>query len=581
MGEMNQTSFAGGMDLLADDTHLADNKYRIGFNLRNRYDVLDLVPKSQQDTYLPAGVIQELVTFGTYLVAFVSGKAYYRLNTDSIWNEIDGFAMSSNAPRYWTVAIPVNTTNYVRYSAEYAGSTGVAEANAGITRLAILSGAGQGSLPGLLVQDNINQPQFIFIGVNGYPQARTTQKYEEWNVNYDDTTGVMTDDKREYVPIGNVMAWVDGILYIASQNGAEIYRSVSGRPLDFMVNVKPDGSAGGDATTTSYSVGVGGISCLRGLSEGSVFVAASNSNFAVSKNMTAGAPTIFGEYTFIRKYLFESTILSDRCIIDSLGDTRAIDITGVRSFNAVQQLQNEGRNDPFSSTIDAAFKGIIQESSATAAILYDNYELYGVNTIFGPAIAVYDTLNKCWTSFDTEQTGGQRIKIFAKIELTTRSLYAVTEDNKLYELYVGPTKSTAIVRTAGITSCSITQYGTTARNNNPRLEIKPTEFRVVLNNITTDVELTFTPLVNNRLTKTPEQTKRITYVPSKIPYTGVVDLPDVDTQLSNILISLPNCGQGWKVAGLLSWTEGSLVCYSMTMEDLNPMNPLQSQGKTK
>jgi len=135
---------------------------------------------------------------------------------------------------------------------------------------------------------------------------------------------------------------------------------VSGRPLDFMVNITDAGTAGGDAETTAYSVGVGGISCLRAMSDGSLFVAAGNANFSVSKNMTPNATTLFGEYTFIRKFLFNATCLNDRCILDSLGDTKFIDITGVRSFNAILQTQNEGRNTVFSRMVQSVLEGFTQ-----------------------------------------------------------------------------------------------------------------------------------------------------------------------------------------------------------------------------
>ena len=148
--------------------------------------------------------------------------------------------------------------------------------------------------------------------------------------------------------------WTNGILFIVSSDTNTIYRSVSGRPLDFVVNVTNLLVAtqttvivnnksmtaywqygGGDATTTSYAVGVGGISCIRSLSTGGIFVSASNATFAVTLNQTPNAPMIFGEYTFNRAFLFNATCLSDRVIFDTIGDTRFIELTGIRSFNAV------------------------------------------------------------------------------------------------------------------------------------------------------------------------------------------------------------------------------------------------------
>lgn len=564
MSEFIQQSFNGGMNLLLDDTRLAQNQYRVGFNLRNRYDVLEPVQSSELDVSIPSGVKQEMITFGNYVVVFVDGYAYYRLYSSEGWTKITSFAMSGSAPRFWTVAVPVATTLYGRIATTNTQNSKIYQSslNPVISTQSTASTFG-GNVPGLLVQDGVSQPMFIFLDGNGTPIARTTQTYDQWDATYGTTSGdygIITDDKREYVPVGTAMAWVDGVLYIVAPDGINILRSVSGRPLDFVINVKPDGSKGGNAYTTSYSVGVGNISCLRGMQDGSLFVAAGNSNFAVSKNLTNLAPKQFGEYTFIRKFLFESTCLSDRVIFDSLGDTRFVDLTGVRSFNAIQQLNNEGRNSSFTAPIAAAFKNLVQD--VAAAILYDNYELYGVNTIFGAAIAVYDTLSQTWVGFDTLQTGGSKIKQFAKIELGVQRLYAITEDDKIYSLYSSANQDLASFLTAGMR-----QQG----------EGKLQEFRLVLNRITEDVSVSIQPYVNNRASvDSPVITKTISYSAPVPAYTG--NIPDLGTQLTNVYFTTPNTGQGWKTNVLVTWDEGSLTQFSAMFKDINPMNPLKSQG---
>lgn len=588
MSEFKQESFIGGMNLLADDTRLPSNQYRIGFNVRNRYDVLQTVPIGVKDTAAPTGIKQELTTFGNFIVLFVAGYAYYRHYTATGWTQIPGFKMSIDAPRYWTCVIPLATTNYGRIAPPITDTTGApitgtsnAQQSIKLTPISdAAASAFAGNDPGLLVQDNLNQPQFIYIDPNtGYPTVRTTQTYAQWYIHY--TTDLVIDvDRREYVPIGNTMAWVDGVLYITSQDFNFIYRSVSGRPLDFVVNVGTDGGPGGDATTTSYSVGVGGISCLRQMSTSGLFVSASNANFIVSKNTENNAPKLFGEYTFIRTFLFNATCLSDRVIFDTLGDTRFIDLTGVRSFNAIEQEQNEGRNSVFTNTIAKAFQNIVQDPRAAAGILYDNYELYGVNTIFGPAIAVYDTLSKCWSSFDLSQTGGSKIKIFAKIELTIQRLYAVTEDNELYTLYAGTTNALSSIRTPS--ACSNNVKDERGYNIGNKMELKLQEVRCIVNEVTENMSVSITPFINNRLTSSREQTKEITYNEPTIPYTGGLDLPDVDTQLFNLLFTFPNCGQGWKTFLVISWTSDAVLTqYSMQFSEFKPMNPLLSQGNTK
>lgn len=585
MSEFNQTSFLGGMNLLSDDTRLQPSQYRIGLNVRNRYDVLDEVHSSVLDTALDlyeTGILHELITFGNYLIAFKNGNAYYRLYNDSGWRKILGFGMSKVAPRYWTCVVPLGTTNYVRVAPAASTTSTQSNAFASIQQL-LTNNAGTvagGSSPGLLVQDNVNQPMFIYADQNGI-QVRTTKTYDEWGFDYDMADGTMTRDDREYVPIGNLMAYADGVLFVVSPDKSTIFRAVSGRPLDFVINVRSDGDKGGNAWTTSYSVGTGNISALKGMPDGSLFVSAGNANFVLVKNTANNAPLMFGEFLFIRKYVCESTIISDRCIIDSAGDTRFIDLNGVRSFNAIQQFLNEGRNSPFTAAIQLALKDIVQD--VAAAILFDNYELYGINTIFGPAIAVYDTISNCWTSFDVSQTGGKKIKQFAKIELGVQRLYAVTEDDELYALYASPNYDIGNVMTSAI-SASMVQGADTIKLNNAKNEVKPVDFRLILNRIRQDSVVTLLPIVDNRVSSNIPNgiTKYITYVNPTNPYSGLIALPDIDTQLTNLYFPMPNCEQGWKASMLIAWTGGgSITQFSMSMKDETPLNPLKTQATTR
>ena len=595
--DYNQTSFIGGMNMLLDDTHIGTNQYRVGFNVRNRYDRLDLISSSVEDIRAPKGIKQEMVTFGNYEILFVAGKAFYKYYTDIAWRQIQGFAMSTTAPRYWTCPIPVAETNYYRIAATSTVTNSTAADKAGQIRANVIAGASQGNLPGLVVQDNQNQPQFIFLDNNNTPACRTIQQFSQWSITFTDMTNtvvVPNGDQREYVPIGNAMAFVDGILYVASPDGNYIYRSVSGRPLDFVINVSNLLATvspyiqygGGDATTTAYSVGVGPITCMRALSNGALFVAAGNANFSVAKNRTPNAPTIFGEYDFIRTFLFNANCLSDRVIFDSLGDTRFIDSTGVRSFNAVQQTQNEGRNLPFTATVQPAFTikdkvtgkqtNILQDTLYSAAMLANDYELYGVQTVFGPAIAIYDTINQCWTSFDIEQTGNKRVKIFCKIELSIQAYFAVTEDDRVYQLYFSNQFDTGTVRTIGI-SANMLYAGQNIKLADPKYQIKPKAFRAILNNITQDCSLSVTPYINNRKSSIGVMTKNITYVAPPNPTIGVLSFDDTDTMLQNLFFSTPDCEQGWKCFVLFGWTSGSITQFSAELSDLTPMNPTTSQ----
>ena len=562
MSEFNQASFSGGMNLLVDDTRLGPNEYREAFNVRNRFDVLGAINEATEDVIAPAGLKQGLYSFGDYLIAFVAGNAYYRFRSATGWQQIDGFSMNPTVSRYYVAVVPVSTTNYGRLGVEDGGGT--LRPNSGIN-LANIASAIAG-LPGLLVQDGINQAQFIYIDTDLVVKCRTTKKFSEWF--WSDTV-----DSREYVPVGTFMEWVDGILYIVSPSFNEIYRSVSGRPLDFVVNVKSDGTAGGDATTTSYSVGLGGISCIKALNSGGLFVCASGTCFLVTPNRTPNAPTLFAEPTFIRQFLFTSKCLSDKVIIDLLGDTAFIDPEGLRSFNAVLQLQNEGRNNVFSLKVASLFNGLLQNAETTAATTFDNYALFGVNTVYGYVIVVYDTLNECFCGMDT--IVGSYVKQFAKIETDVTEIYCITGDDKMLKLYSSATPAKATVRLQGMCASAASQTGAVVQT--PTKECQLTKFRCVLSGYRQNSTITVSPFVNNCWTGVTSN-RSISYKTPVNAYGGSPSFADIGSNVTNELFTFANCMQGWKAFILLSWTGGGYITnVQAELKDLTPMQPLRSQ----
>ena len=564
-----QEAFDGGMNILENDTRLKTNQYRLALNLRNRFGKLVPIANGVEDEFAPTGIKQEIRTFGNYVILFVAGYCYYRLYSDVAWELIPEFKMSSNAPRYWTEVVPLATINHLRKLSSATDLTTALFSN--------VSGAAGGNNPGLVVQDNINQPMLIFINpATGAPTSRVLQSYDQWSF-VDGGSGVLTSDKREYVPIGNSMAWVDGILWIASQDGEILYRSVTGRPLDFVVNIDINGVKGGNANTTAYSVGVGGITTLRAMSSNALFVAASNANFAVSKNTSINAlvTSFFGEPTFIRTFLFNAVCVSDRAIIDSLGDTKFIDVTGLRSFNAVQQLQNEGRNSSFSMLIQAVFHDKTQLPNSSAAILYDNYEFYAVDTTLGPVIAVYDTINQCWTAFDTQQTGGSLVKMFSKIELTIQRLYAITVDNKIYTLFSGNTYA-PMLRTLSVSPDTLLDE-TYHRSVPQDWEHKFQDIRCLFSGVTVDETASVTVVPQNEVDA--RINKNIIYTPSALGIKLNNALDDLNTNLKNVLFSFPNCRQACQTYCIIEWTGNvELAQFFIKVNDTQPMNPLRSQS---
>lgn len=589
--EFKQSSFSGGMNLLLDDTRLpvtfkykegetpydiSYNQYRIGLNVRTRFDVCTAIPSSVVDTLAPAGNKQAIISFGNYIILFVAGTAWYHLNGVPGWTQIKAFSMDPNVPRYWTVAVPVTTTNYVRYGIPTATGGLISNPVAGAQQVNIIAGT-FAQLPGLLVQDGVTQPYFIFIDGSGNVQARQTQSYTQWNFTLAADGVTISNDNREYVPIGTYMEWYNGILFIVDSNFNYIYRSVSGRPLDFVVNVNPGGTKGGDATTTSYSVGVSGITAMQALPGNMLFVAAGGAAcFSITLNTTPNAPTLFGEYTFIRTILFNANCITDRGIVEILGDTVFIDANGLRSFNAVEQQLNEGRNSVFSSTVASLFTGITQSATVRlnqgtawcSAISFDNYAIFSVNTIFGYVLVVYDTINSVYTSLDVSQLGNHAAKQFAVINISSLALYAITDDDRVVQLYADP---------VNFDTCTM-RFGAVC-SQDPKKELKVSVFRSVISKITKNTNVTATLFTDNRLDESYETD--ISYRPAPNTYTSTNLGNDIGTQVNNLFFSFPNSSQGWKAFLSLTWTAGAtLTDVAVTTEDVTPMNPTFTQAVT-
>jgi hypothetical protein len=304
---------------------------------------------------------------------------------------------------------------------------------------------------GIIVQDGENTPNLIIFSSSNQTAAisvRKCKKYTEW----DATT-------REYVPIGKQMMFFGGKLYVigadASGNFTQIYHSVTGRPLDFVVAINDSGAqidaaeANGGAGVVSYSVSYEAVTCMRPLNTNSFFISTRTSSYAVTPDYTR---TVFGEPLFTKKYLFGASVVNQFSFVDVLGDFAFIDTEGLRSFNAVQQLRNEGRNSAFSLKVAKLLRDVKQDARGCAAITFDNYAFFAVLTVFGHGVLVYDTTLQKFVSFDNftkdDDTTCAPIVQFTKIDSAdAHELYAVTMHGELIKLQSGIKYAVANVQT--------------------------------------------------------------------------------------------------------------------------------------
>lgn len=603
MAKFKQSSFSGGMNLLLADTKLpvtftykegdipyaiTYNQYRLGINCRTRFDDVRPIFSSVVDLTAPKGNKQAIITFGNYLILFNKGSAYYKLATAPMnagWTLITDFDMSDTAPRYWTCQIPVSTTLYGRLADTTGGSAGnFSIANLPIQQIQLTAAESSfGNNPGIIVQDGVNQPQFIFIDTSGTIQCRTTQDYDEWSFPLNPENFQLTGpDDREYVPVGTYMAYWQGKLMIVDPNFTYIYQSVSGRPLDFVINVDENGQKSGDATTTSTSVGVAGITAMAAMTNGLFVAAGGAATFMITLNQTPNAPTIFGEYTFNRQSLFNASCPTEQGIVSlasgendqtTSNDTVFIAADGLRSFNAVESLLNSGRNSVFSSLVQNLFTGITQVAPQSqtptgwcSAVSFNNYLIFSVNTVYGYVLVVYDTINGAYQSLDVNQLGNHAAKQFAAINVTNLSLWCITDDDRVLNLYAAETTDPPAVRIAAMS------------NKEADKELKVMRVRTVFENITENITVNVAIFTNNVYDCT--LTGTLKYLPSSANM-PTFEFPvgnDLGTQSNNVMLASPKTGQGWKTTIIVWWTgDANLITVDVETSDIPTNQPSKTQ----
>jgi hypothetical protein len=419
------------------------------------------------------------------------------------------------------------------------------------------------TVAGIIVQDGTNRPNLIEIDSDAVVTARQLMGYDQWRPNFvrinngagyatgtatytvDATPvqinsgavikftggGVLTvndsnsagdtalggvlsgtrveDDElgivgfREYVPIGKQMAFHGGKLYVASADGTKLYHSVSGRPLDFMVPVNEDGAkihdkeAIGGVEAVAYTVSNDPITCLKSLNTEELFVGALNSSYTVKPDTVN---TIFGEPTFVKKFLFSTGPVNQNSVIDLLGDTAFIDRHGIRSFNAVQQSETIARNDIFSWPISDIFKDVAQDGTFQCATVHDGYALFHVLTNLPEQYltVVYDMATKKFVSLDRQESSGTgatwqdgvsaTVDVFdansyctpirgMAVGVTTaggKDLFAVTDDPS--------SKSFWVKHLYGSTEFAMSRVDTKAYSTQePKVELKPLSMNMMFN----------------------------------------------------------------------------------------------------
>ena len=559
MLEFIQKSFLGGMKRQIDPTRLSGNEYFLGVNIRNRRDILDTIkePKLLTNLDSPSGFHQGLFSAGSFLLVFIDGKCYAKDFENSNINNftpISNFQMNPIAPEIFVEFIPAASIPYLR---TFNSSNGLISnpIQTGTSEFKFDTNIINGSPAAAIVQDGMSQPRLIF--ANG--ASREIQRYIDWKIGTNGAEG-----QREYVPVGKQMIYVAPKLYIVSADGKELFHSVTGRPLDFVIPVDKDGNkidpseVIGGAKSTSHKIDFDSITTIKRISVTSkgFFASTLRNSYIISPNFDF---PIYNEPSFDNQFLFPTGALNNNSFVDLNGDSGLIDFGGIRSFNTTLQLFRESSNLPLSGDVFDLFQDIVQD--ITCAENFDNYAFFAINTIYGRGVLVYDNLTQKFVSLDI-YTGIGAIKKFAEVRTTkVRKFFFITTDNKLYEAFGSLTTAPAKV------------YIGEWCSNNPSTEQTPDHVNLVFADSSESGKVDVTLFTDRKkdkvLSKTIDKTLNDISIPQDIPFGD-----SSKDRVQNFSIDFKRGRTGWKLGYLISWNaKASLTHVRVSSNDITSEGP--------
>ena len=515
---VTKTNWLGGINQLSDITKLKEDEYWILLNGRVRKNSVEAVnlPLDVTNNLSTVGNIQDVTAAGSLLVAFAGGKAFYK-TTDGTWQLIPSFTMGSTATRVYTALVPGSTVNFTR---AVTSSTGTLT----------LGGAVGASPSALIVMDGVMQPWIIFSDGT----ARQTDTYGNWTIAHP-----------EYVPVANYPMFYNGVLYavmgesVSSSRKNQIFRSVTGSPLYFLIAVTPTGDktslneTEGGALAMATNVDYNDVTCLAPMNanDGGFFVGTQNSSFLVYPDFNN---LIYAEPTFRNQSITSIGPLNPDSVVDVLGDVAFVHDTGIRSFNGITQFRFEGRNAPFSGPINSLLDGITQTSAATGT--HDNYAIFAVTTIYGNGILWYDMLLQKFVALDIYPGVGNIIKFASTLDNGTRYTYFMTATG-IYRLFGSSERAT------------VSLYGSEVVPSDTYKNVKMQSLRLAFDGVqyggTVEALLYGDGQLVNRKTATITPLPQNNSTQSSIPYNGGLDEGVVAMTEFNFVDSSPEverCG---------------------------------------
>jgi hypothetical protein len=133
--------------------------------------------------------------------------------------------------------------------------------------------------------------------------------------------------------------------------------------------------------------------------------------------------------------MFPVGTLNQSSMVNMLGDTGLIDLTGLKSFNSILSLQNDGSNSDFSKMFDIYFKNVQQDIVACES--HDNYVFFAVKTVYGYKVVVFDLLSSVFVSLDDWGIDAPIFQFAASKVDNIRRLFFMTTTGAVYEAFAG------------------------------------------------------------------------------------------------------------------------------------------------
>lgn len=559
-----QKNFSAGLNFISDDCQIAEDGYLWAINCRNRFGRLQPIPKNVQ-MEIPAGLLQGGITIGNINIIFVAGKAYWQAVDGLFWTNIPAFQMSTTETQFYAQDVPASSFNFVRKLA--------ANGNIQADILVTTDFKVNGTPAAIVVQDGVNQPWLIFYdSVNQVFTSRVSGDYDGWeNTSQNPVT-------REYVPIGKQMMLLNDILCIVAPDGKSMYRSLTGRYLDFMLNIDTDGDklpseVDGGAQSTSQVFDFDAITCLIPLDIPDSFIWGTRRNTRI---VTADyTKKIFGEPTFRMTSLLEIGVRNQFSFCTGLNDFISIESSGIKSFNAVQQLKFKGNNSIFSLQVSKLLynsktrKQIKQQKCA--CINFNDYVIACLDTYLGNILIVYDCLREQWVSLDITRV--TQVKQFMVAETEDEViLYALTHKNKMFRMFSGTTTELAQLRGRSLVA------------DNTNTEHKGARFRAMLKSGTYDGICVLREFVDDQESVDNYESQDLLGVASGVTFpVRAPVIPMTKKMVDNPSFSITQGLKGKKISFVFQWTnDAELIEFQVdTSEEQNMASGTQQEKAYK